>query len=182
MYTRNNLGWLYNENEHFADAELLHRYNLEARRRVLGESAFETSRSRRNLIIALRGQGEIGEVAKVQEEELHNLRRKCTADDADATEMNTYAWLLLTIEVSDLRDPASALPIAQRAVEMSSGIAPNILDTLARAYFDTGDIENAIKTQEKAVSLAPSDNLYYQNELDRYRKAWEATGNETDGE
>ena len=38
-----------------------------------------------------------------------------------------------------LRDPQAALPVAKRAVEKSEGKNARILDTLALAYFMTGD-------------------------------------------
>ncbi len=97
---------------------------------------------------------------------LERQRRAADESDADASALNEYAWALLTIEPADLRDPAAALPIAQKAVEKSRGEDPAILDTLAKAWFDTGDATKAVETQEKAVSLLPPGDSALRTELE----------------
>ncbi|MCH8880547.1 MAG: hypothetical protein IID34_11775, partial [Planctomycetes bacterium] len=59
----------------------------------------------------------------------------------------------LTCVVHDLRDPATALEFAKKAVETSNEQNPGILDTLALAQQMTGDVDAAIETQTKAVAL-----------------------------
>jgi thiol-disulfide isomerase/thioredoxin len=63
------------------------------------------------------------------------------------------AWMILTIgqpskELLEIADKE-----AHRAVEISKGEDPSILDTLARAQFMRGEKDAAIKTQEKAIAL-----------------------------
>ena len=81
----------------------------------------------------------------------------------------------MTCEPEDLRDPAAALPVAQRAVEMTESKNAGILDTLALAYFMTGDAAKAIETQETAVSLLPPGESEARTELEanlaKYRAA-----------
>jgi hypothetical protein len=48
-----------------------------------------------------------------------------------------------------------ALQLADRAVEETGRGDPNILDTLAEAYFVAGRREAAIATIDEAISLAP---------------------------
>ena len=86
--------------------------------------------------------------------------------DAEASALNAYAWELLTIEPADLRDPAAALLIAQKAVEKSGGKEPAILDTLAKAWFDTDDAAKAVETLETAVSLLPPGDSALRTELE----------------
>ncbi len=66
--------------------------------------------------------------------------------------------------MTDLRDPSEALPVAIRANELSGGDRPNILDTLALAYFRNGDPDRALKTQRTALALladsAPDRSVY----------------------
>lgn len=69
--------------------------------------------------------------------------------------VNDYAALLLTCEPPDLRDPAAALPYAERAAAASREKDPNILKTLALAYFLTGDRERALTATRKALALLP---------------------------
>ena len=74
-----------------------------------------------------------------------------------------------------MRDPKTALPIAKRAVEKSEGSNPDILDTLALAYFMTGDTARAIETQEKVLALMPIEDSVnrteYESRLARFRAA-----------
>jgi len=83
--------------------------------------------------------------------------QKFEADNPEAFGLllNEYAWPLLTCEPADLRDAASALPYAKRAVEGTRGNDPNILKTLALAYHLTGDQAGAIETARRALSLLP---------------------------
>ena len=49
------------------------------------------------------------------------------------------AWLLATHPDQDLRDPAKALQLATRAVELTDRRSPGALDTLAAAYASAGE-------------------------------------------
>ena len=71
-------------------------------------------------------------------------------------------------------DPEAALNAAHKAVEANDPPNPGYLDTLALAYFMTGDTAKAVKTQEKAVSLLPSGESRVRTELEtnlaKYRR------------
>ena len=62
--------------------------------------------------------------------------------------LNNLAQLLIKTK------PSEALTLAQRAVQLAPETAP-FLDTLAQAQAALGQVEQALKTQTKAVSLAP---------------------------
>ncbi|MBU0641382.1 MAG: serine/threonine-protein kinase [Planctomycetes bacterium] len=80
-------------------------------------------------------------------------RPRATADD-----YNYLAWILLTCEPADLREPAVAVTAAEKAVEMSAD-QTYILDTLALAYHTVGENLKAVETQQRALSLlAPDDD------------------------
>lgn len=76
--------------------------------------------------------------------------------------LNSLAWSLL-----DPKRPAKASPellkIALKAAEQADMLKEKkdaaIADTLAKAYFDNGQIEKAIETQERAVALAKGTPL-----------------------
>jgi TPR repeat protein len=91
-------------------------------------------------------------------------------NDKNYVACNNYAWLLVTAEDHKLRDPQKALPYAQKAVDLSGGREAYALDTLARVYFQLGDIDKAIEWQTKAVARAP-DRDTYQKVLTEYKEA-----------
>jgi len=53
-----------------------------------------------------------------------------------------------------MREPAEALRLSKRAVEITSGQQPVFLDTHAAALAANGDFAGAIRTAERAVAVA----------------------------
>ena len=82
-------------------------------------------------------------------------------DDAQA--LNAFAWNLLDRTPKELQDLDFALEVASRANEITESADPAILDTLARAYWELGDVDTAVAWQQKAVAYAEEDFL--SNEL-----------------
>jgi tetratricopeptide (TPR) repeat protein len=66
--------------------------------------------------------------------------------------LTDLAWLLTTSD-QPYRNPAEALPLAQRAARLTDSRNATVLDTLALAYFSTGQLERAVETQRAAVAL-----------------------------
>jgi len=75
--------------------------------------------------------------------------------DASQYDLQNYAWILVTTPFADLRSPARAEQYAQKAVEMTQGSDPGLLDTLARAYEAGGKLAQAVETEQKALALLP---------------------------
>jgi cytochrome c-type biogenesis protein CcmH/NrfG len=65
----------------------------------------------------------------------------------------TFAWLLATCPVDEIRDGARAVELARQVVEASPG-DPWALDTLAAAYAESGDFESALRTAQNGLDLA----------------------------
>ena len=74
----------------------------------------------------------------------------------------------LTAETTKLQDHAEALELAQKAAELSPA-SPHILDTLALAYWLTGQRENAIQAASRAVEVDIEKSGYYLEQLEKYR-------------
>lgn len=99
-----------------------------------------------------------------------------TGENADlsqnATAYNQYAWLIANTE----GDFGKALQYSKLSLEIVPRAA-GYLDTLARCYYATGDLENAVAHQAKAVQLEPHSGAIsrqlkqFQNELETRRKA-----------
>jgi polyisoprenoid-binding protein YceI len=77
--------------------------------------------------------------------------RKEIWDDAQA--LNRLAWVTLTEEGMATRDLGFALQTAQRANERTDFKDPALLNTLARAHADKGDLDAALKWSRAAAAL-----------------------------
>jgi len=75
----------------------------------------------------------------------------------DESLLNNYAWVLATSPDEKLRDGPKALKFATKAAEATKFETPHVLSTLAAAYAETGDYENAVKWSQKAVELSQKD-------------------------
>jgi len=68
--------------------------------------------------------------------------------------LNHYAFTLATTARDDLRDGEEALRASRRALELAGSDRPQLLDTLAAAYAETGEFARAVEIAEQAVALA----------------------------
>lgn len=73
------------------------------------------------------------------------------AQTGDAATNNQLAWLLATSPDEELRDGAAAVSYATTAVTAKKSAAT--LDTLAAAYAENQQFEQAIRTQNRALAL-----------------------------
>lgn len=81
--------------------------------------------------------------------------------------LNNLAWLLLTAEEHSLRDPTTALALAERAVAL--GESAPVLDTLATALWMNGRQEEALAKETAALALATSNKDFYRRQLGHFR-------------
>ncbi len=85
----------------------------------------------------------------------------------DPDRMNELAWNILTSDSVLHRDLPLATRLAKKAVDATEEQRGDILDTYARALFDSGSITEAIAFQKKAVAIMP-DETELQETLNRY--------------
>jgi tetratricopeptide (TPR) repeat protein len=81
---------------------------------------------------------------------------------------NNLAWLLLTSEGLQLRDPPRALTLA-RSAALAKPLG-SFLDTLGLAYWANGLIEEAEAAEQEAVLADPVGRDYYQQQVERFRR------------
>lgn len=103
------------------------------------------------------------------------LRGYLASHPNDAAVANDLAWMLATCPDESVRDGKHALELALQLTRNPQARQPSLLDTLAAAYAEAGQFDNAIKTMEEAIATAksqntPADKLApYQQRLDAYR-------------
>lgn len=85
--------------------------------------------------------------------------------------MNNFSWFLLTDERIKARDLDVALAAAKIAYDGTDRSDASSADTYARALFDSGDVEGAVRIESQAVSLETNPKLKqrYQSELARFK-------------
>ena len=86
------------------------------------------------------------------------LQRVIELDPLHVTAINNLAWLLATSSEPSLRDGPKAVKLARQAVQLSNGLSPQIVDTLAAAYAEAGQFPEAIETARRALELSVAQN------------------------
>ncbi|RPG19661.1 MAG: hypothetical protein CBB69_004905 [Phycisphaera sp. TMED9] len=98
------------------------------------------------------------------------------ANRDNAMMMNSIAWYTLDDAAVSDRDYEFAMAAAKAAEAASGGTNAAILDTLARAYYEMGDFDMAVKVQKKAVEKADDDAMgaSIREQLEKYQAAAKA--------
>jgi hypothetical protein len=88
----------------------------------------------------------------------------------DSETLNSIAWFTVDDEGVKQRDLEFALEAALRANALTEEKNPSILDTVARVYFEKGDLKAAVKWQRLAVEHAGKSGMADQLEetLEKY--------------
>jgi tetratricopeptide (TPR) repeat protein len=106
-------------------------------------------------------------------EAIADFEKALALDKDDEGLLNNFAWVLATSPDEKLRDGPRALKLATKAAEATKFETPHVLSTLAAAYAETGDYENAAKWSQKSVELS-------QKQVDEAKKAVDAAKNDED--
>jgi thiol-disulfide isomerase/thioredoxin len=84
----------------------------------------------------------------------------------NAMMLNGIAWTVVDSRSVKKRDLDFAMKAAKRANELTHDKDGAVLDTLARVYYEKGDLKEAVKIQKRAV-----ENVEDENMADELRKA-----------
>ncbi len=88
----------------------------------------------------------------------------------DARMLNAIAWYVVDSKEVKSRDLDFALKAAKRANQLTESKDAAILDTVARVFYEKGDLKTAIKWQTKAVNNAEGRGAEsLQETLDQYK-------------
>ncbi len=89
----------------------------------------------------------------------------------DGEQLNNLAWTILDEQGLEKRDLDVALKLAERGVEVTKRKNAPVLDTLARAYFDKGNVDKAIQIQMEAVERSgPDEKDEIEETLKKYQE------------
>jgi tetratricopeptide (TPR) repeat protein len=88
----------------------------------------------------------------------------------DLVALKRAAWLLATSSNPKVRDGAGAIEFGQKAVAATEGKDASIQDTLAAAYAEASQFDQAIRTEKRALDLArrEDEKQEYQARLKLY--------------
>ncbi|CAM9336706.1 unnamed protein product, partial [Discosporangium mesarthrocarpum] len=73
---------------------------------------------------------------------------------------NAAAWLISISDEASREQLDLAVALAERAVNDTAGLNPSVLDTLAEALFQRGDVEASIYAIDAAIGLAPNEPYF----------------------
>jgi tetratricopeptide (TPR) repeat protein len=104
-----------------------------------------------SLATALAAQGRFAEA-------MGHYRMALKLQPEDLAAQKNLAWLRATCPETSLRNGAEAIELAQRANNRCGGRRPDVLDTLAAAYAESGWFPEALATARKALELAIQQN------------------------
>ncbi len=79
------------------------------------------------------------------------------AESGSAESLNDLAWLLATCDDPKVRNGADAVKFAEQAVAKTDRKNPMILDTLAAAYAEAGQFDQAVNAQKEAIALLQNE-------------------------
>jgi tetratricopeptide (TPR) repeat protein/membrane protease YdiL (CAAX protease family) len=87
-------------------------------------------------------------------------------DNAQA--VNDLSWQLSTSTHAEVRDGKRALALANHACELSGWAQATFIDTLAAAYAEQGDFNEAVIWQQRAIDLAGQSDASLKRELENH--------------
>jgi len=130
-----------------------------------------------NDIIALYNRSRIYSTEHSYTNAIHDLEKVISLRPKAVGAYNLLAWQLATCPQDELRDGKRAVELATKACDLSRWKKYAYVDTLAAAYAETGDFENAVKYQKQAASMdgIPEyghTNVQYRLELYQQQKPY----------
>lgn len=87
-----------------------------------------------------------------------SFMRDSTAHASESAELSmVLAWILATDSDASLRNGVEAVRLAEQACTLTKRQNPEALDTLAAAYAEIGKFDEAVKAQQAALTIAPTE-------------------------
>jgi tetratricopeptide (TPR) repeat protein len=102
------------------------------------------------------------------------LKPHLSLDDHSYLWANNLAWMLATHRDPRLRNGAEAVHWAKQACEVDGYQQPDLMNTLAAAYAESGEFDEAIKLSEKVIR-SPGTNTNLAERVAKYLRLYRAS-------
>jgi tetratricopeptide (TPR) repeat protein len=96
-----------------------------------------------------------------------NLNEIIQRDPQDVTTYNRLGWLLAVCPDSKFRNGPEAVKNATKACDLTQWNRPAFIDTLAAAYAEAGDFNNAVKWETQFLAMQNIDAGNHSDAQDR---------------
>jgi tetratricopeptide (TPR) repeat protein len=105
------------------------------------------------------------------EEAIADYERAVSLSPGFARAWDNYAWLLATNPDPSIRDTTRAVFMAKKAVELTGSKDWSCLSTLAAAYAEAGDMDQAATWAQKSQEVAPEEQ---RDEIEQLVKTYQS--------
>ena len=109
-----------------------------------------------------------------------DLKEACKRDLSSTAYLDSFAWLLATCPDAAVRNGKQAVAVSQKACAMTGWRVPSFVDTLAAAFAEAGDFEQAVKYEEMTLSKKKWEKAELRLNLFRERKPYRSSEDEID--
>ncbi len=100
---------------------------------------------------------------------LKDFKTAVAINSTNGETLNAYAWFLSICPDGSFRNGKYAVELANKACELSNWKTWNYVGTLAAAYAESGNFEQAIKYEKQAMSMEGISNEQINKEADRLK-------------
>jgi tetratricopeptide (TPR) repeat protein len=101
------------------------------------------------------------------EKGIADLNRALALNPQNSGACNNLAWILATCPQANLRDGKKAVNLALKACELTEWKDFASIDTLAAAYAEVGDYDQAVKYETQCLGMSDVSASYVQEATDR---------------
>ena len=109
------------------------------------------------------------------DEAMVHYQRALQINPSSVKILDGVAWVLATASPAAVRDGRQAVELAERAIQLAGGEDPILLRTLAAAYAEDGRFDDAVRSAQKALTLArAAGQSDFAGQLDDQLKLYEA--------
>jgi serine/threonine protein kinase len=102
-------------------------------------------------------EGNVAEARQMTVHAIHVLQPLIAKPDASSHDIYQYCWDLLTTPFQDLHRPHDVLDLAQKIAGLTHHTDPGVLNVLALAWEENGNLDQAIATEDQALALYPAE-------------------------